>query len=250
MLTEIDRRIARAEARRKLATYYPDDGPLRRELYPKHLQFFAGGGRHAPMPGCPKSCDGSPHRERLFMAANRVGKTEGVGGYEATLHLTGQYPAWWTGRRFDRPISAWVAGKTNETTRDIVQRKLFGKVEGSGPGKRFAGVGLVPGDDIGGITWRGGFSDLADTVAIRHRAGGWSSLGIKSYQQGRGSFEGTEQDVIWLDEEPPLDIYTECLVRTMTTDGLVIVTFTPLEGMSEVVMSFLEGGKLPEAEVS
>jgi phage terminase large subunit-like protein len=26
----------------------------------------------------------------------------------------------------------------------------------------------------------------------------------------------------------------------MTTDGLVMVTFTPLEGMSDVVMSFLE----------
>jgi len=56
----------------------------------------------------------------------------------------------------------------------------------------------------------------------------------------RGAFEGTEQDVVWLDEEPPLDVYVECLVRTMTTGGLVLVTFTPLEGMSEVVMSFLE----------
>lgn len=246
MLMELNRRINRAEARRKLWTYYPDEGPLRRELYHKHMQFFRGGGQHSPAPGCPKDCDGSPHRERLFMAANRVGKTEGVGGYETTLHLTGQYPPWWQGRRFDRPISAWVAGKTNETTRDIVQRKLFGKVEGSGPGKRFAGVGLVPGDDIGGITWRGGFPDLADTVAIRHKTGGWSSLGIKSYQQGRGSFEGTEQDVIWLDEEPPLAIYTECLIRTMTTDGIIMITFTPLEGMSETVMSFLEDGKMPD----
>ncbi len=204
---------------------------MRRELYPKHLAFFRGG---------------SQHRERLFMAANRVGKTEGVGGYEATLHLTGLYPDWWDGRRFDRPVSAWVAGKTNETTRDIVQTKMFGKVEGSGPSKRFAGTGIVPGDDIGDVGWRGGFPDLADNVAIRHKSGGWSSLGIKSYQQGRGSFEGTEQDLIWLDEEPPLDIYTECLVRTMTTNGLILVTFTPLEGMSEVVMSFLENGKLPE----
>ena len=46
--------------------------------------------------------------------------------------------------------------------------------------------------------------------------------------------------------QPPLDIYTECLVRTMTTNGLIMVTFTPLEGMSEVVLSFLENGKLPE----
>jgi phage terminase large subunit-like protein len=95
-----------------------------------------------------------------------------------------------------------------------VQAKLFGRVEGSGTKKRFAGTGLVPGEAIGACAWR-------------------------------GAFEGTEQDVVWLDEEPPLDVYVECLVRTMTTDGLVMVTFTPLEDMSDVVMSFLEGGKLP-----
>lgn len=231
LLAEIERRIERATARRKLDTYYPDAGPLRRELYPKHLKFFRGG---------------LEHRERLFMAANRVGKTEGVGGYETTLHLTGEYPAWWPGKRFDRPISAWVAGKNNETTRDIVQSKLFGKVEGVGPGKRFSGTGLIPGDAIGTTSWRGGFADLAGAVQIRHKSGGWSTVGLKSYEQGRGSFEGTEQDLIWLDEEPPLDVYVECLVRTMTTNGIVLITFTPLEGMSDTVLSFLKDGKLPE----
>src|SRR6478735_11155176 len=156
---EADRVVAKGEGRRKLWTYYPDSGPLRRELYPKHLEFFAAG---------------AVHRERLFMAANRVGKTEGVGGYETTLHLTGAYPPWWEGRRFDRPVNAWAAGKTNETTRDIVQSKLFGRVEGSGVRKRFAGTGLVPGDAIGACAWRGAFPDLADTVAIRHASGGVS----------------------------------------------------------------------------
>ena len=89
------------------------------------------------------------------MAANRVGKTEGVGGYERTLHLTGAYPPWWEGRRFERPIAAWAAGKTNETTRDIVPAKLFGRVEGTGSRKRFSGTGLVPGDAIADCSWRG-----------------------------------------------------------------------------------------------
>jgi hypothetical protein len=51
----------------KIDSYYPDSGPLRRELYPKHLQFFEAG---------------ATRRERAFLAANRVGKSEGVGGYE------------------------------------------------------------------------------------------------------------------------------------------------------------------------
>lgn len=235
MLRELRQRITNTEGRRKLWSYYPDTGPLRRELYAKHLQFFRGGAQH---------------RERLFMAANRVGKTEGVGGYETTLHLTGLYPDWWDGRRFAHPVDWWAAGKTNETTRDIVQAKLFGKVVGSGPSKRFAGTGLIPGDNIGNISWRGGFADLADTVQIKHKSGEASTLGLKSYQQGRGAFEGTEKHGIWLDEEPDLGVYTECLIRTMTTDGMILITFTPLEGMSEVVLSFLENGKLPDQEAA
>ena len=220
------------KSRRKLWTYYPETGPLRRELYPRHMAFFAAG---------------AEHRERLMLAANRVGKTEGIGGYETALHLTGRYPDWWQGRRFNRPVRWWVAGKTNETTRDIVQGKLCGPVGFDGARKVFAGTGLLPGDDIGPVAWKQGVSDLADTVQVRHASGGWSTLGLKSYQQGRGSFEGTEQDGVWLDEEPPLDVYSECVVRTMTTDGLILLTFTPLDGMSEVVMLFLENGRMPGA---
>lgn len=231
LLEETERR----RSRRRLLTYYPDEGPLRRELYPKHMEHFAAG---------------AVHRERLFLAANRVGKTEGAGGYETALHLTGRYPHWWNGRRFNGPVRWWAAGKTNETTRDIVQSKLLGTVEGSGHTKRLSGTGLVPGDDIGETDWKQGSPDLIDTVRIKHQSGGWSVLGLKSYQQGRGSFEGTEQDGIWLDEEPPMDIYTECLIRTMTTDGILILTFTPLEGCSEVVLSFLPGGRLPESDGS
>jgi phage terminase large subunit-like protein len=169
-----------------------------------------------------------------------------VGAYETTLHLTGQYPDWWTGWRSAKPVRWWAAGKTNETTRDIVQSKLLGPASWSGGKKGFAGTGMVPGDSIGPVTWKAGLTDLADTVAVRHVAGGYSLLGIKSYQQGRGSFEGTEQDGSWLDEEPPLDVYSECLIRTMTTDGRILLTFTPLEGMSEVVMNFLEDGRMPD----
>lgn len=228
MLQEKQRRASR----RKIDTMYPETGPLRRELYPKHMQFFEAG---------------KIHRERLFLAANRIGKSEGAGGYETALHLTGRYPAWWPGIKFDQPVEAWVAGKTNETTRDIIQAKMFGKVDHDGPRKTLSGTGLVYGDCIGSMTWRQGFPDLLDNVMIKHVSGGWSSLGVKSYQQGRGSFEGTEKHLVWLDEEPPLDIYTECLIRTMTTDGLIMLTFTPLEGMSEVVMSFLQDGRMPEA---
>jgi len=52
-------------------------------------------------------------------------------------------------------------------------------------------------------------------------------------------FQGTGKHVIWLDEEPPADVYDECLLRLMTTNGLLIATFTPLLGLSDVAMRFL-----------
>ena len=233
-LQEWQRRLER----RKLWRYYPETGPLRRELYAKHMEFFRAGARH---------------RERLFIAANRVGKTEGGGGIETTYHLTGHYPDWWEGKRFFHPIDAWAGGKTNEMTRDILQACLFGGVDYNGGVRRLKGTGLVPGDDIGETRFRRG-GDLADTIKIRHHTGGvfdgWSTLGFKSYEQGRGAFEGTAKHLIWLDEEPELAVYTECLIRTMTTEGHMILTFTPLEGLSDVVLSFLPGGEIPEQEAA
>jgi phage terminase large subunit-like protein len=224
--------IERHDNQRKFYTLFPDadtiqpDGLLiyARHKYAKHLEFFDAGARY---------------RERCAMAANRTGKTFGMGGYETTCHLTGLYPDWWTGRRFATPVRFWAAGKTNETTRDIVQSTLCGDIAYEGQRKIVTGTGLIPGALIGGITWKQGVADLIDTVKVKHVSGRNSLLGFKSYQQGRGAFEGTAQHGIWLDEEPPLDIYGECLIRTATTGGIIFMTFTPLEGMSETVMQFM-----------
>lgn len=203
-----------------------------RDGYRKHLEFFKAGARY---------------RERCAMCANRVGKTFGMGGYEMSAHLTGLYPDWWEGRRFPGPIRAWAAGKTNETTRDIVQATLLGEVV-SGTRKALSGTGIIPGDciDMARITWKMGVADLVDTIRVKHVSGGWSLLGLKSYQQGRGSFEGTAQHVIWLDEEPDAAVYGECLIRTATTGGIVMITFTPLLGLSEVVLQFMPGDQRPD----
>lgn len=207
----------RAEYNR-IDTYYPDSGPLRRELYPRHLEFFQAG---------------SIHRERCFLAANRVGKTEGVGAYEVALHLTGRYPHWWSGRRFDRAIEAWAVGDTSKTVhREILQPKLLGK-----PGK--LGTGMIPGDSIIRPVPKPNVPEAIETLYVRHISGGESLLTLKSYEQGRESFQGSEKDVIWLDEECPKDIYVECLMRTMTTNGLIILTFTPLSGLTELIKDFL-----------
>jgi phage terminase large subunit-like protein len=165
------------------------------------------------------------------MAGNQLGKTW-AGGFEAAMHLTGRYPDWWTGRRFDKPIVAWAAGVTGESTRDTVQRILLGRPD-------HHGTGAIPKADIMEVVSARGVPNAIDTVTVKHSSGGTSILGFKSYEKGREKWQGETLDFVWFDEEPSEDIYSEGLTRTNATGGMVWMTFTPLLGMSEVVRRFL-----------
>jgi phage terminase large subunit-like protein len=175
---------------------------------------------------------GAIFRERLLMAGNQVGKTIS-GSMEAAMHATGIYPPWWVGRRFDKPTVGWAAGVTGETTRDNVQRLLFGR-----PNE--LGTGSIPFDCIlGKPSSSRGVADLYDTAEIKHITGATSIIALKSYATGRDKWQGETLDWVWFDEEPDEEIYTEGLTRTNATGGLTWMTFTPLLGMSKVVKRFL-----------
>jgi phage terminase large subunit-like protein len=92
---------------------------------------------------------------------------------------------------------------------------------------------------LGEPSGRRGVADAIDTANVRHVSGGTSTIGLKSYDQGRKKFQGTKKHVIWLDEEPEAAIYDECMLRLMTTNGLMLCTFTPLEGLTEIALRFL-----------
>ena len=170
------------------------------------------------------------------MAGNQLGKTVAA-AHETAMHLTGRYPGWWTGRTWDKPVVGWAAGVTSEATRDTVQRLLMGR-------NGQIGTGAIPKSAIKSCSSKRGVADSIDTIIVRHGGGGdvqagESIVSLKSYDQGREKFQGETLDFVWLDEEPPLDIYTESLTRTNATGGMLMLTFTPLKGMSEVVARFL-----------
>ncbi len=169
------------------------------------------------------------------MAGNQLGKTF-CGGAELSFHLTGKYPDWWPGRKFDRPVRAWAGSETWDVTRDGVQRILVGEPKDE---TRW-GTGLIPGDDLADWARRQGAPDALDSVIVRHVSGEHSTLGFKSYDQGRTKWQADTLDIVWFDEEPDQDIYSEGLTRTNATGGFVYLTFTPLKGMSDVVYSFIQ----------
>lgn len=174
---------------------------------------------------------GATFRERLFRAGNQLGKTWSS-AYECAYHLTGQYPDWWQGKRWSRGVTGWALGQSMQSTRDTMQRLIMGR-----PGEW--GTGTVPQDLIIDIKRAQGVADCIDCVFVKHISGGVSRLYFKSCEQGREKLQGETLDFAALDEEPPLDIYTEVLTRTNATKGIVWITFTPLLGMSEVVSRFL-----------
>lgn len=170
----------------------------------------------------------------LAMTGNRCGKTY-TGAYIMACHLTGIYPVWWLGRKYDRPTECWAAGISTDTTRDILQSELLGDWKNP----EAFGTGMIPKELIVDTVRREGKPGCVQAAMVRHVSGGISSLIFKSYEMSQDKFMGTAIDVIWLDEECPKDIYTQCVTRTATRGGIVYLTFTPEHGLTELVKDFI-----------
>ena len=184
---------------------------------------------------------GAKYRERLLMAGNQLGKTFAAGN-EVAFHVTGLYPDDWQGKRFTKNVRGWVGSVTSELTRDGAQRILLGPVGNWGSG-------CIPKELIVEIKRARGVPDAVETVLVRSVNGDISQITFKSYKDGREAWQAETLDFVWFDEEPPEDIYVEGVTRTNNTKGVVFLTFTPLLGMSNVVMRFYEKiGGLPHPD--
>lgn len=214
---ELERRHALVAARLKAhrENFLKDFLP-----YPKQIEF------------CKATADKT---EICLRAGNQVGKST-IGAIMMAIVLTGLYPDWWQGRRWDRPVRAWACGESRDAVRDVLQRKLCGP---PGDEANF-GTGTIPKHLLTGKILSHGAGGAFDKVFVRHVGGGTSELTFKSYDQERSKWQGESLDVIWCDEEPPIEHYFEALARTIATGGIVYSTFTPLQGLLGVLPRFSE----------
>lgn len=232
-LVRLNKEIMSREKRNMIDHWYPEETHeflgkqyFAKELYPKLVQFWEAG---------------NTYTYRFLDAANQVGKTSGV-AYEVSLHLTGLYPDDWTGKRLSGPNRWWIAGESWKDVREIMQERLIGQV-----GE--LGSGLIRYDclDLESMTKTDRVETLVPSFRVRHfdadgNFDGYSHVTFKSYEAGRESFQGLPRN-IWLDEEPDLQIYEECVARTTSDPNLMLImTFTPNKGVTDTFLNFCPGG--------
>ena len=171
---------------------------------------------------------------RGILAANRIGKTVST-CYETAMHLTGRYPDWWVGKRFDRPITAMVAGEGWSQVAMVVQNELLGtqdvKITDA------IGSGAIPRDLIRLETMRNDGANCLG-VEVQHCSGAYSYLLFANYTQEVRQMQGFKLNLAVFDEQPPDDFFSEIVTRTATTQGQVLCSFTPLKGLNGLVSKF------------
>jgi phage terminase large subunit-like protein len=175
--------------------------------------------------------------EVALLGANQSGKST-VGAYIIVMHAIQDYPPDWRGFRFNRAINIWVLGPTAQHVRDVLQLKRVGNIADPD--------GLIPLDAYDerhgrrAITKSHGLPDAVDQIRLKCKNGGTSVITFKSHEQGREKLQGAGVDLIWSDEDCPLSIWSELVARTISTQGKLLATFTPIKGMLPVAQRFLQ----------
>ncbi len=170
------------------------------------------------------------YRQVMFRAANRAGKTI-AGAFAVATWLDGLYPDWWEGKRFEKPVRIWAAGKTGQTVRDTVQKELLGDLG-------HFGTGMIPKDRIAKVIMKPGVPGGVDSIQVYNDWGDPSICGFKSYDQRIDAFVGVALDAAWEDEEPPYMVHNETFARLTTTMGVLINTVTPITGLTPYLLNF------------
>ncbi len=133
-----------------------------------------------------------------------------------------------------------MGSETNEMLRDLQQKNLYGGLlpEGNMPD----GTGWIPKSCIVDVKPRQcGIAGVYDEVKVRHVTGGISTVKGKTYQQGWTTWQGGQFNLYWLDEEPVNDnlIWSEVQRGLISRGGMVILSRTPLLGMTNIVQHFM-----------
>lgn len=150
----------------------------------------------------------SPYR--ILHGANRSGKSY-TGGAEAVYFASCLHPF-----KNLQPNDGWIVSETYKVQEEASQKIVMSLLE---PNKIKKIINLK-----GGVIEQVWYDVVKDGKKI-----GTSKIGFKSSDSGVRNFAGAAKRWIWFDEEPPQDVYKECVARIAAGQPLDIwFTMTPI----------------------
>ena len=149
------------------------------------------------------------------MAANRIGKIllwsrrDVLPPYRAVSKMVERE------EDLANPLQHGLVVCQTKPTRDIVQAELLGSPDDP----EAFGSGAVPRECIIKTERKPGVPNAKSVALIRHISGENSSLFFKAYEMGVDKWQGRSVDVVWLDEEPSRELYSQSVTRTLDRRG-------------------------------
>lgn len=169
--------------------------------------------------------------EKSASGGNRSGKSMTGCGIDVVIAGPDPYPDWWPKRyRHDksRPRYVWIC---------CVDRNV--QVEPGGIQTTI--LNLIP---PGQIRTKPKVPGQAEAIQFIEFWDG-SRISFKVYGAGRDVFQSAGIHHIHFDEEPPEDVYIEAFQRGVETKSTMIITYTPVKGVTWLYNRLIETGIVP-----
>lgn len=158
-------------------------------------------------------------REIAYFAGNKSGKTHCGAKFIAQAALGPAAARYGQEVIYDEPIDVWVGSVDYKIQRESAQREIDF---------------FIPKREVKKC-WT-----LQNGIYDRIELHNGSTIGFKTYEQGRKSWQGPKRHIVWFDEEPPEEIIKEGMARLIGRNAKLIFTMTPLLGQTIVFRKFVE----------
>ena len=153
-------------------------------------------------------------KERWAFTGNRFGKTC-MATVEAVWQATGEYPDWYS-QEGRSPIPSRGRIVCTDFINGI-EKVILPELQKWMP-KKF----LIKG------SWENSYEKMKRKLTLNNG----SFIELMSFDQEVGSFAGSSLHWVWFDEHGKRDIYQECKMRLLDTEGRFWGTLTPVQGIS------------------
>jgi phage terminase large subunit-like protein len=142
-----------------------------------------------------------PAKIRAIFGANRAGKSEA--GAAELVQLCRDHPG----------VTVWATTVSYEALGQYVAEKIFKRLHPA---------------EIEIVAWVNRLRNIPAVIRLKNG----SRIVFKSYDQGRERWQGASVYAVWLDEECNQEMFTEAMARTIDCGGKIILTMTPLKGLT------------------